>query len=750
MWERRPDGVYVSDPLAEDPDDPRNLIFFCEPLEVSEKKVNLLTGVEYLNIVIEKKYSKKSFTVERIDINENRIIDTMTAQGLSVLSSDNAQKTLKCVIIDSEARAPVNFFHEKLGMIHDSKTGRKLFLWNNPIGGDFSEVQKSSMYFDPRITEPRGSFGSWRSFIIDNVVVNPALCLTLSMGATAPVVAALKDEGTEFELPIYALVGDSSVGKSTILYLQASIYASPRYFIGSFNATSNALSAMLAVKSVPVLADEATHTSHIDWNDLAYGIPSGKEKRRCDGDGKLKPLVEYDSTLIVTSEKSILDKTSGHGGEYARIIEFDLKWFNSAKEADATKEFCSKNYGFAVTKMMELILQDGFAKKLAKQYKKDIAALRSSVEIRSGIEDRIIKKLALILTSGWFLQKAVKVDLHLDEVKLLLLKVFAESVDFHAPVDDADAMLDYFAGEILKNQDRYPTESQLSSKSKRCFTSKISGVKGFWGDNRCVWILKDEFRDMLKKKPQYGYRTACKKLEKAGYLPRFFNDRFYKQKDFGSMTAECYCLIFPEATTITDTVNNASPYNRKLKNISYILNEDDKKLDDYSDIGINTKKMMTVSFLRLTPQLTRMVLCPELLKQMNCSATDRVFLTPIRQEGVLLLSKNKIVEGSHKIRLHNWHGNGYSETSYIHALPEAFDVRLEDCKRLILNDVKIEKKDDISSILIMNFENDFGKAIIPLNEDDPLSIDNINEDKERSDNLMTRSARRNYLINDDE
>lgn len=727
MWQLRADGLYVSPPLAIDQNDPTILVRFCERVEVASKKVDLLSGQEKLDIALQMPYAPKRFTIDRVDIGEKRIIDALTVQGLSILDNEKSATLLKEVLVATETDAPVIFSHDTLGFSTNPNSSDPCFLWHHPIGSGFTKAQRSSMYIDPRVTEPKGSFGTWRRFIIDKVAQNPSVAMALMMGAVAPVIYELKCAEVVFENPIYVIVGESSIGKSTLLFLISSLYASPRYFINSFNATSNALSAMMAFKGVPFLADEATHTPGLDWDDVAYSIPAGKEKRRCSSDGKLKSLVEYDSAMIITTEKSLLDRTSGHSGEQARITEFELSWFDTGDEADEVKTFCSQNYGGAVEPMIALLMQKSFRKKLVKQYRNSIRTISERVaEISSGVERRIVQKLALILTAGWFLEKALRVDLHRDAVANILVKVFSDAIAFNEPVDDADTILNYIAGEIVQHQSKFPAEAQASQTYKRNSLEDLMGVRGFWGDSRCAWIIKECFRDMLKSRPEFGYRTACKKLEKAGYLVRHYGDRYFKSKAIGSMRPECYCVVFPDAEKMTEAIEKIKPTKRNLREVCRVLNDDTYGAGDYGANIIKTNSKLVLAFFRLTTQHTRMVLSPELLKELKCTATDRLFLIPIPQQKALLLSKQPLIDDTYKLRLHNSQGGGYSETRYIHTLPEMFGVKLTSGTRLILTDINIENQDE--PVAVVNYENDFGREILPFNDTNPLTLNDILED----------------------
>jgi hypothetical protein len=79
-----------------------------------------------------------------------------------------------------------------------------------------------------------------------------------------------------------------------------------------------------------------------------------------------------------------------------------------------------------------------------------------------------------------------------------------------------------------------------------------------------------------------------------------------------------------------------------------------------------------------------------------------LFVIPIPQQKALMLCKRPLLDDAHKLRLHNHHGKGYSETRYVHALPEMFGFELTSGTRLILNDISIEKREVPVAVVNLN------------------------------------------------
>ena len=77
----------------------------------------------------------------------------------------------------------------------------------------------SSCYSVPSKTAPSGTFEAWRKLMVNEAVSRPNMELILALGAVAPVAHLLREAGIISLIPMFALIGHSSTGKTISLTL---------------------------------------------------------------------------------------------------------------------------------------------------------------------------------------------------------------------------------------------------------------------------------------------------------------------------------------------------------------------------------------------------------------------------------------------------------------------------------------------------------------------------------------------------
>lgn len=748
IWDARPDGIYVSG----DPEAPlEEYEFLCKPFSVVAKHVDLQEGVEDCEISLETAYCHKIFRVDRAQFTLSKIFHVMMRQGLYVLENDNARNLVLEVLLDSEQKAPVIFHHSELGF--RQVQNKTVFLGHHPVG-PLDEAMLTSTYAGHQNFAPKGTLKQWRRFVLKHLVRRPELCLVLALGATAPVAYVLRAAGVFPDVPLWALIGDSSTGKTTALNLLSSFWASSNSMVHDFNATENAFFAMLEEHAgIPFLADEATYAQNIDWDYLLYTVPAGRGKRRYTTKSKLTRPVEFSGSVFVTSEISILERSLQHKGQLARIVEFSKDWAGSAELADKISKFCTDCYGWAGPEVVKLLMEPGFTSKLIKRY--NIAYQRLIAEVGgnlTGVDHRLLKRFALILTSAWTFQKALRISIQPQALEHMLLADYrSTTAEIHA-IDPADALLQKFAEEVLGNQGKYPPLSGLTGKGKFYRSTDLRGATGYYGNVRCVWFLEEHFRRVVKNVPGLGVRSACYKLLAKGYIVRYYGDRFLKEEDFGVLKAGAYCVLFPDSTSLSDELSTLGSMTPTTAEAAKHLNGDPfGAMCDYSSLATcaqdTPSDLLTIAIEWHSAQEARLVIYDPLYRKLNLHS--RVHLAPLFDKGIFLLSDREIVSDRKPLTLEHLQDQHWHEGPMITRLIKEYGIDIPLYHRAIFTDIAVEEQNGL--IAVINMKNISAIRVEPLqaNNSGAKKDNDINISAGKLVNRNAPASKLIYLLTED-
>ena len=178
----------------------------------------------------------------------------------------------------------------------------------------------------------------------------------------------------------------------------------------------------------------------------------------------------------------------------------------------------------------------------------------------TGVDRRLLQRIALIMTAGWVFQKAVKIDFHLDDIRVLLLNVFREARADQALTDPADELLSMIKGELVLNQGKFPSKDSCNRLTAGWHVDDPWGIVENVNGRVYVWIIERIFHAIIGRQKRCGIRTACKKLEQKGYLVRFYGDRYLTDQKVGAFEGACYCITFAAPSkTGNGTIHSATP-----------------------------------------------------------------------------------------------------------------------------------------------------------------------------------------------
>lgn len=387
----------------------------------------------------------------RKELTENGVMELLE-YGVQVTKQDC--KALLVSIFNQESSAPAKCYHEKLGF--HSINNQLIFL------GKRAKGIKSTYCGDLKIGS-HGDYTVWKNLVKEEVLGHVPMELALAVGGSGIVVDYLR-RTIPLENVIFHAIGDSSTGKTCSALLAVSCCAAPSFSgestVHNFADTVNSL-----LNSIPssftTLIDEGS-LCHYNCSNLLYSLAMGKEKARLTKDFERKDSASFANTIIITSERSLLNTTDEFSGLLVRNIEIMGEvWTKSAESADRIRSVIENNYGFLASKIANYILE------FEEENSNDIFEL-FDYWVTCFVEDakengyynhlteRASKQYAIIMVSVNLIEQVMEIELQED-------KIFQFLID-HSLVRDVNKAdigqraMDYFLQYVQSHFSQFITE----------------------------------------------------------------------------------------------------------------------------------------------------------------------------------------------------------------------------------------------------------------------------------------------------
>lgn len=514
----------------------------CEECSVCQRVANLLSGTITLWIELWVRGTRKSFKMDRNKLFNGGFKDDLTDQGLTLPSNEpDVVAAIRDHLIESDIGADEVWTHDRLGFheIDIGKNEKKLvFLTDEVIG--FAD--RDSHYHKPEVTAPKGTLSSWREFINQEVIGHPYLELALAISMSAPIVHIFRMKGVYAENPIWALIGKSSSGKTSVLRIMASVYTSPaegRGLIGDFNGTENALYAKLASNiGLPHLIDEATIKSDWDFAPLIYNFSKGENRARCDSKGTLQKRVQFSGPIVISGERNLFGQSSADGGVLARMIGLNnIQWTTDANHADRILLKSHQNYGTAIKPLAKMLMNilDRDSDILEKKFYKELGSFRMNLPDVSGEEQRLLKMYSTVIIAAQVANKAVKINLNVDNLRESLLQLHQTAATER---DIAQELYDT----VMDKAGHYGSYFPKTGGKNKNFVIPAT----LWGEyttrnkREVLWISGIKFREFAGKR--FANPTPyLNELYQQGLVEKF-SDGFTTKHRLGNSNVRCYCF----------------------------------------------------------------------------------------------------------------------------------------------------------------------------------------------------------------
>lgn len=217
-----------------------------------------------------------------------------------------------------------------------------------------------------------GTLDDWQHRVSIPIRGNSRPAFAVSIGFSSALLHLLQMENSGFNL-----LGDSSIGKSTILIIVASLFGNPRQIVTTWNATSNGLEAVATLcNDAGLILDEMKQLAPEIAGMTAYHLLNGKGRSRANLSGGSKGGSSWRLVLLSSGEIGLADLSNAKGGRlYAgqeqRLADIPadagkgLGIFDTIKNrssaqilADELKQASHRHYGTAFTTFIEKIAAD--------------------------------------------------------------------------------------------------------------------------------------------------------------------------------------------------------------------------------------------------------------------------------------------------------------------------------------------------------------------------------------------------------
>lgn len=253
----------------------------------------------------------------------------------------------------------------------------------------------------------QNSIGAWAR---GNSRIMFAICASLS--ATLLYDTRMENGGFNF-------VGGSSTGKTTALYIGASVWGNPQEYMYTWRATDNALEGLSCLHNDAALClDELGQAPAKIVGEAIYMLGNGKGKGRAKQDGTAKTVKSWRTVILSTGEKSIAEKIAAEGGKVnagqeVRFVDIpadagaglgifeDLHGFERANAfALALKQAATTQYGHLAQEFIRrLIRKECIAEEIQNILEYGTLSLCSDPQADGQVQ-RVARRFMLAATAG--------------------------------------------------------------------------------------------------------------------------------------------------------------------------------------------------------------------------------------------------------------------------------------------------------------------------------------------------------------
>jgi putative DNA primase/helicase len=443
------------------------------------------------------------------------------------------------------------YLHEFLAIFQSTKRVRLVskFGWHHSvfvlpdevIGTDTKECYCPQETPGQHGYQQQGSAEDWKNCISKYCLGNSRLIFAVSTAFAAPLLEQLGIEGGGFHLE-----GNSSIGKSIILVVAASVIGNPKSYIYTWRTTDNALESTCLLRNDSLLIlDEIGEMDPKILGETAYMIANGSGRKRANKAGDGKSIKKWKTLLLSNGEKTLSAHITEGGkmvkaGQELRIVTIPAEVghygaFETIHEFKTSRSFVeilernAKEYFGTPFRLFLRILTASLTehKSRAKEHFRHMENILNKY-VSNGQIARVAKRFAIIATGGMLATEFGCTAWHMKNVEEAILKCF---LDWLKEWGEDTAEERTFCEQIQAFFQRYAGSRFIAKDAKDEEIRTIKELAGYIIDkpdrsrtylvNRdvfkreiCKGIREQKAKEILFKrkwliKPSNGWLTSC-------------------------------------------------------------------------------------------------------------------------------------------------------------------------------------------------------------------------------------------------
>lgn len=452
-------------------------------------------------------------------------------------------------IMAQEKDSPIKYIHHNLGW--GRYNGKRIFKGYTAIGCE-------SVYNGVFDVEPKGSFEKWKLIVKKYALTTTALQLSVILGLSSVTMGLLKNKVDNTIL--VHIFGASSSGKTTFALLSLSTSCNPNpsskntLFLDWGDTKNYLTNALEENYGYPIVIDELSKVNSKNLTEYVYDITNSKGKGRLNSYAEAKSVSTWSTSVISTGEASLLSQCNNNSGLLVRVLELSPDEITtSAQQAERIKNGVINNYGWANSILAEYYLKN--PKKVLRVFKKYRSILEEEITIKNTLVNRLIKNLAVIMTTAYFARVALQINFDKEAIKRMLIDSVKKQNEDN-PFDQTKQIVDCLLTDLSTNPNKYQKISKndniLYGNNIRGFIRKIKPISV--GSEKCSVELIFPTENFTKLIFDLGFtnpRKELKALDKEGFLKKEGSHYSVRRKIAGNKIP-VYVITLPESLLSND------------------------------------------------------------------------------------------------------------------------------------------------------------------------------------------------------